>query len=73
MAKRRLLEGLTEEQIAKVRACNSGAELIELARIEGVQLSSEQLAAITGGGCSDSDDYDKKKETDDNGHRRIES
>ena len=73
MAKRRLLEGLTEEQIAKVRACNSGAELIELARIEGVQLSSEQLAAITGGGCSDSDDDDKKKDTDDNGHRRIES
>ena len=49
-----LLKGLTEEQIAKIKACNSSEELLELAKAEGVELSEEQLNAISGGGliCS---------------------
>ena len=45
-----LLNGLTEEQIAKVKACKSPDELITLARNEGVELTEEQLAAVSGGG-----------------------
>jgi len=51
--KKELLEGLTKEQIAKVRACKSHEELLKLAKEEGVELTSEQLEAISGGGaCS---------------------
>lgn len=65
--KQELLKGLTKEQIAKVRACKSQEELLELAKTEGVELSDEQLNAISGGACSSSRDDDK------NGHRKIES
>lgn len=51
--KKDLLKGLTEEQIAKIKACNNGKELLELAKAEGVELSEEQLNAISGGSiCS---------------------
>lgn len=30
--KQELLKGLTEEQIAKIKACNNGEELLELAK-----------------------------------------
>ena len=46
-----LLKGLTAEQIAKVRACEDVADLFQLAKDEGVELSEEQLDAINGGGC----------------------
>ena len=46
-----LLKGLTEEQIAKVNECNSAEEILALAKEEGVQLSDEQLEAVSGGGC----------------------
>jgi len=46
-----LLKGLTEEQIAKVKACKNYEELLELAKTEGVELTEEQLSAISGGGC----------------------
>ncbi len=46
-----LLKGLTEEQIAKVEACNSPDEVLALAKAEGVELTSEQLEAVSGGGC----------------------
>ena len=49
--KEELLKGLTEEQIAKVKACKSQEELLALAKTEGVELTDEQLAVITGG-CS---------------------
>ena len=60
-----LLKGLTEEQIAKAKECKSEEELLELARKEGVKLSDEQLAFVSGGGCGESD---KEKDEDDNGH-----
>ena len=49
-----LLKSLTEEQITKIKACNSSEELLKLAKEEGVELTDEQLKAISGGGllCS---------------------
>ena len=51
--KKELLKGLTEEQIKKVKECKSSEEILSLAKAEGVQLSDEQLEAVSGGGCSD--------------------
>ena len=47
--KQELLKGLTDEQLAKVKACKSSEELLALAKAEGIQLSDEQLAAVNGG------------------------
>ena len=64
---KQLLKGLSEEQIAKVKSCNSCEDLLRLAEEEGVQLTDEQLAAISGGGCSDSED------DSDDGKRKIDA
>ena len=56
-----LLKGLTEEQIAKVRACKNQEELLASAREEGVELTDEQLAAVSGGGVCDEDEKNKKR------------
>ena len=42
-------EDLTPEQQEKAKACKSIDELIELAKTEGVELSDEQVEAISGG------------------------
>ena len=59
--KKELLKGLTEEQVAKVKACKNHAELLELAREEDIKLTDEQLDAISGAGAcsvvSDVGDY----------------
>ena len=52
--KEELLKGLSEEQIAKVKACKSQDEMLVLAKEEGVELTDEQLQAVSGGGCSTS-------------------
>lgn len=62
--RKELLEGLTPDQIEKVNACEDVHDLLQLAKDEGVELTDEQLQAISGGGCSGSDD--KKP------HRKIE-
>ena len=49
--RKELLKGLTEEQIKKIRECKSSEEIIVLAKAEGVELSDEQLEAVSGGGC----------------------
>ena len=49
--RKELLKGLTEEQIKKVKECKSSEEILDLAKAEGVQLSDEQLEAVSGGGC----------------------
>ena len=49
--KKELLVGLSEEQIAKVRECKNQEELLKLAKDEGVELTSEQMEAVSGGGC----------------------
>jgi len=46
-----LLKGLTEEQIAKVKACKNQEEILKLAKEEGIELTNEQLEAVSGG-CS---------------------
>ena len=44
-----LLKGLTDEQLEKARECKSEEELLDLAKKEGVQLTDEQLASVSGG------------------------
>ena len=51
--KQELLKGLTEEQIAKVKACKNHEEILALAKQEGIELSNEQLEAVSGGACTD--------------------
>ena len=46
-----LLKGLSESQIAKVKKCKSQQELLALAKEEGIELTDEQLTAVTGGSC----------------------
>ena len=55
-----LVKGLSEEQIAKIKACKNQKELLELAQEEGVDLTDEQLAAINGGLCSDATEIKDK-------------
>ena len=43
------IEELTQEQKEKVRECASADELMALAEKEGIDLSEEQLQAISGG------------------------
>ena len=51
--KQELLKGLSEAQIAKIKACKNGDEVLSLAKAEGIELTDEQLSAISGGGaCS---------------------
>ena len=63
--KKELLKGLTKEQIAKVMACEDTRDLLQLAKDEGVELTDEQLKAISGGACSST--------KEENGHRKFES
>ena len=60
-AKKELLKGLSEEQIAKVRDCENVSDLLQLAKDEGVELTDEQLSAVSGGACSGEDEANKKK------------
>ena len=46
---KKLLSGLSEEQLAKARKCKSNEELLALAKEEGVELNEEQLEGINGG------------------------
>ena len=49
--KEELLKGLTAEQIAKVRKCKNTAEVLALIEEEdGIELTKEQLAYVSGGG-----------------------
>lgn len=56
-----LLQGFTEEQINKIKACKNQEDFLALAKQEGVELSLEQLGAINGGACSSSDDGTENK------------
>jgi len=44
-----LLKGLTEEQIQKFKECKGSEEVLRMAKEEGVELTDEQLEAISGG------------------------
>ena len=47
--KEELLKGLTKEQIVKVKACKNTEEILKVAAEEGVELTEEQLEAVSGG------------------------
>lgn len=47
-----LLKGLTKEQIARVKACKNQEEILALAKQEGIELTDEQLEAVSGGMCT---------------------
>ncbi len=49
--KEELLKGLTKEQIEKLNKCKSNKEILALAKEEGIELSKEQLDAVSGGAC----------------------
>ena len=49
--KEELLKGLSEEQIAKIKACKNQEEVLQVAKAEGIELTDEQLEAVSGGGC----------------------
>lgn len=49
--KEELLKGLNDEQIAKIKACNNQEEVLKMAKEEGIELTSEQLEAVSGGNC----------------------
>ena len=55
--KKELLKGLTDEQIAKVKACKNQEELLKLAKEEGIELTDEQLEAVSGGICTSTPDF----------------
>lgn len=57
-ARKELLKGLSEDQIAKVRDCANVNDLLVLAKDEGVELNEEQLEAVNGGGlCRSTPDF----------------
>ena len=62
--KKELLEGLTPEQIAKVKACDNVEDLLQLAKDEDVKLTEEQLDAINGGVCSSSTANKRKRKVE---------
>lgn len=41
--------GLTEEQITKANACKGQEEILTAVKEEGIELSAEQLEAVSGG------------------------
>ena len=49
MSKLDLLHDLTPEQIEKLKSCENKDELLALAKAEGVELTDEQLDAVSGG------------------------
>ena len=46
--KQELLKGLTDEQIAKVKACKNSEEILALEKEENIELSEEQLETVSG-------------------------
>jgi len=49
MIRDHLLKSLTPEQIEKVKDCENSDEILKLAKEEGIELTNEQLEAISGG------------------------
>ena len=58
-AKQELLKGLTESQIVMVKECGDVNDLLQLAKDEGVELTEEQLDAVSGGNCATEDPKSK--------------
>ena len=53
-----MFDGLPDDLKAKVKECRTAEELVSLAKSEGIELTDEQLDAISGGvqwSCSGDD------------------
>ena len=61
LMRKELLKGLTDEQIAKVKACEDTRDLLQLAIDEGVELNEEQLNAVNGGACTKTEPDKERK------------
>ena len=48
-----LLKGLSKEQIDRIKECKNQEEILALAKQEGVELTDEQLEAVSGGFCTE--------------------
>jgi len=46
---KKFLEGLSEEMLAKVAACETAQDLVDLADAQGVELTDDQLEQVSGG------------------------
>jgi len=62
--KKELLEGLTKEQIARIKECKSNEEILKLAKEEGIELTDEQLSAVSGGSACEEVNCPKCGSTD---------
>lgn len=51
MTNNEILKKLTPEQIELAKGCKNNAELLKLAKKQGIELTDEQLASVTGGAC----------------------
>ena len=56
-----LLKGLTDEQIARIRECKNTEEVLAIAKEEGIELTDEQLEAVSGGNCFIPSAYTEKE------------
>ena len=69
--KQELFIGLTEEQIAKVKACKNQEEVLALAKQEGIELTDEQLEAVSGGNCLVQEVGDTRKTCPECGSKNV--
>ena len=70
--KEELLNGLTEEQIAKAIECKNEKELLELAKNEKIELTDEQLRAVNGG-CNPDDNSNSNVKCSNCGSKNVKS
>ena len=59
----KLLSGLSPELQEKAKSCKSAEELMKLAGDNDVELSDEQLDAISGGGCFSACSHDVRPQS----------
>ena len=69
--KKELLKGLTDEQIAKLKTCQSQEEMLALAKEEGIELTDEQLEAVSGGICLAQEVGDTRKTCPECGSKNV--
>ena len=54
---KKMFEGLSDDLKKKATECKNAEELMELAKLEGIELTDEQLDAISGGATWTCDCY----------------
>lgn len=69
--RKELLKGLSEEQITKLKACKNNEEILALAKQEGIELTDEQLEAVSGGVCLVQEVGDTRKTCPECGSKNV--